>query len=213
MKTLAILSQKGGAGKTTLALHLAVEAAGKGKRVVILDMDPQSSASDWWRTREADSPELVPDVGAGNLKAVLKAASADGVDLAIIDTPPAVQGGALEAATRSDLSLIVLRPSILDLRAVSATVEIVKRAKARAMVALNAAPVGRGSENPIVIETRSALDGFGFPVAETVMRDRRAYMTALIDGRAVRELEPKGKAAREITALWKEIAKMLEMKP
>lgn len=209
MKTLAILSRKGGAGKTTVALHLAVIAQAAGLRVALVDMDPQRSAADWWRSREADTPELV-EVDQGNLRQVVKAAKADGVDLLVVDTRPSAEADALEAATVADLALIVCKPSILDLRAVAGTVDTVRRAKTPGRILLNQAPPARGDqEAAIVQEARGALEGYGLPVVPVILHARAAYHAALIDGRAVNELEPAGKATAETVALWQHLQGVL----
>lgn len=203
MKTLAVLSRKGGAGKTTVALHLAVAAQAGGRRVALVDMDPQRSAADWWRSRAAETPELV-EVDPGNLLAVVKAAKAGGVDLLVVDTRPSAEADALEAATAADLALIVCKPSILDLRAVAATVDTVKRSKTPGRILLNQAPPARGEqEAAIVQEARGALEGYGLALAPVILHARAAYHAALIDGRAVNELEPSGKATAEVSALWR----------
>lgn len=206
MKTLAILSRKGGAGKTTVALHLAVAAQASGLgRVALVDMDPQRSAADWWRSREAETPELV-EADPGTLPEVVKAAKAAGVDLLVVDTRPSAEEDALEAATCADLALLVVKPSILDLRAVAATVDTVRQAKTPGLVLINQAPPGRnGEEAAIVSEAMEALAGYGLPLAPTVLHARAAYHAALIDGRAVNELEPTGKAAAEIADLWRHL--------
>ena len=199
MKTLAVLSRKGGAGKTTVALHLAVAAS---RRTVILDADPQRSAADWWRSRAASSPELV-EGGMADLQDVKQAAAADGGELLVIDTRPSAEDDALEAAAAADLALIVVKPTILDLRAVAATVETVNRTKTRAAFVINQAPSGRGGfEASIVQETITALAGYELPVCPVILHARASYHAALIDGRAVSETEPTGKAAKEIAALW-----------
>jgi chromosome partitioning protein len=205
MKTLAILSRKGGAGKTTLALHLAVQAVAGGRRVALVDADPQRSAADWWRTREADAPELV-EVDPGDLAAVVRAAEEAGFDLVVIDTRPSAEADAQEAAQVADLALVVVRPSILDLRAVNATVATVHAAGTPGLVVVNQAPPARGiAEAALTREALDALQGFGLPVATTIIHARAAFGAALIDGRAVLELEPDGKAAGEIAALWREL--------
>lgn len=209
MKTLAVLSRKGGAGKTTVALHLAVTAQAGGRRVALADMDPQRSAADWWRSRDAETPELV-EVDPGNLSPVVKAARAGGVDLMVVDTRPSAEADALEAATVADLALIVCKPSILDLRAVSGTVNTVMRAKTPAVILLNQAPPARGStEAGITQEARAALEGYGLPIAPVILHARAAYHAALIDGRAVNELEPHGKASGEVAALWAHLEELL----
>lgn len=199
MKTLAVLSRKGGAGKTTVALHLAVAAT---RRTVILDADPQRSAADWWRSRDATAPELV-EGDVADLDDVKRAAEADGVEFMVIDTRPSAEEDALEAARAADMALIVVKPTILDLRAVQATVDVVKATKTPAMFLVNHAPSGRGGfEASIVREAVSALGGYGLPVCPIILHARSAYHSALIDGRAVNETEPDGKAAAEILALW-----------
>lgn len=209
MRTLAVLSRKGGAGKTTVALHLAVAAQASGRRVALVDMDPQRSAADWWRSRASETPELV-EADPGQLAPVVKAAKADGVDLLVIDTRPSAEADALEAARAADLALVVVKPSILDLRAVAATVETVRQAKTPAVILINQAPPARGiAEAPIVVEAKAALAGYGLPVLPVILHARAAYHAALIDGRAVNELEPDGKATREIAALWRHIEGML----
>jgi chromosome partitioning protein len=206
MKTLAILSRKGGAGKTTVALHLAVAAR---RRTVIMDCDPQKSAADWWRSRQAETPELV-EGGVGQLAEIQQAAAADGVELMVVDTRPSAEDDALEAARAADLVLIVLKPTILDLRAVAATVDTVKAAGASAVFLINQAPAGRnGIEASIVQEAVEALAGYGLPACPVVLHNRASYHAALIDGRAVIEAEPSGKAANEIDALWAYVEKRL----
>lgn len=203
MKTLAVLSRKGGAGKTTVALHLAVAAQNAGRRVALVDMDPQRSAADWWRSREAETPELV-ETDPGQLASVVKAAKTAGVDLLVVDTRPSAEADALEAATAADLALLVVKPSILDLRAVAGTVDAVRQAKTPGLILLNQAPPARGqAEASIVQEARGALEGYGLPVVPVILHARAAYHAALIDGRAVNELEPNGKATAEILALWR----------
>lgn len=209
MKTLAVLSRKGGAGKTTVALHLAVAAQAGGRRVALVDMDPQRSAADWWRSRAAETPELV-EVNPGELATVTKAAKADGVDLLVVDTRPSAEADALEAAKLADLALLVVKPSILDLRAVAGTVETVKRARTPGVILINQAPPARGGlESPLVVEARAALEGYGLPVVPVVLHARAAYHAALIDGRAVNELEPSGKATGEVSALWRHLEGLL----
>jgi len=200
---LALLSQKGGAGKTTLALHLAVIAQAAGLRTVLVDCDPQRSAAGWWRARAAATPELVEAEPAA-LPGVVEAARADGVRLLVVDTRPSAERDALDVARVADLSLIPTRPSILDLRAIGATVDVVRSAKRRAAVVLNSCPPGRGDrEAPLTAEARTALATYGLDVLPVSVTQRAALLHALIDGRAVTEFEPGGKAAAELQQVWK----------
>lgn len=202
MKTLTLLAQKGGTGKTTLAVHLAVLAHQRGRRVVLIDTDPQASAAAWWQRRAADEPGLAR-AEAERLPGVLEGAAAGGFDLAVIDTAPHAKPEAAVAARVADLTVIPTRPAILDLDAIGASVDIVGREKARAGVVLNACPPpARFGESAIVGEARQALAGYGVAVCPTAVSQRAAMSHALIDGRAVTEFDSKGKAAAELSALW-----------
>ncbi|MDA2930004.1 ParA family protein [Acidobacteria bacterium AH-259-O06] len=138
------------------------------------------------------------DAAAVQLPDVIKAAGSDGVDLIIIDTPPYSSIEAIKAAEQADLLLVPTRPVILDLRA---TVDLAKSTKRSAALVLNACPPGRGGEPSIVREARQGLKSYGLPVALVAITQLVAFSHALIDGRAVTEFEPKGKAAQEISAL------------
>ncbi len=201
MKILSLMAQKGGAGKTTIGVHLAVLAEQMGKAVVLIDLDPQRSASSWWHSRKVDTPLMV-ETTAAQLADVIGAARTDNVDLVIIDTPPHTAAEANKAAELSDLILIPTRPAILDLRAISRTVDIVKSTNRPAVIVLNACQPGRGAEASVVREARMGLKDYGLPVAPVAITQRVALSHALIDGQAVTEFEPNGKAAHEIRALF-----------
>lgn len=128
-KTLLIASQKGGAGKTTLCGLLSVEAAGRGARVLMLDLDPQQSLRGWWGRREADAPEMLPeDPAPSQVPKVLDRARGM-FDLVVIDTPPAAHGWIGRLALAADLTLVPVQPSPHDIGAVGATVSDLGRAK------------------------------------------------------------------------------------
>ena len=209
VKTLAVLSRKGGAGKTTIALHLAVQAVVSGRKVALVDTDPQRSALGWWQSRSGEAPDLI-EAEASNLASVLQALGRAGYDLAIIDTRPSAEADAALAARLADLSLIVVRPGILDLRAVGATASIVVAAGRPGRMLINGAPVSRGhGEASIVTEARAALGAYGLDVCGAVVRSRAALAHALIAGQAVVEAEPGGKAAIEIENLFNELEAIL----
>jgi chromosome partitioning protein len=202
MRVLALLAQKGGAGKTTLALHLAVIAQQAGLRTVLVDLDPQRSAAGWWHARASDVPELV-ETEAERLADVIEAAAADGVVLLVVDTRPSVERDAAEVARLADLALIPTRPAILDLRAIGATVEVVRAAQRPAAIVLNSCPPARGiGEASLTTEARRGLRAYGLPVLPTSITQRAALAHALIDGQAVTEFEPGGKAAAEVRKVW-----------
>ncbi|MGB5465317.1 MAG: ParA family protein [Sedimenticolaceae bacterium] len=202
MKTVCLLAQKGGTGKTTLCLHLAVLAAELGRRAEIVDIDPQASASAWRRRRQADVPP-VSRSGAAELDIVLADRRRQGIDLVLIDTAPHSSHEAALAVQLSDLALIVSRPAILDLEAIGASVKIAQQQATPSAVVLNACPPPqRDRETAIVREAREALKVYGLPVSPVSISQRAAFSHALIDGRAVTEFEDTGKAANEIRSLW-----------
>ena len=209
MKTLALLARKGGAGKTTLAVHLAVIAVQSGLRVLLVDTDPQRSTAAWWRSRQADTPELV-ECEANQLPDVLAAARADGVELAVIDTRPSLEADTATVARLADFVLIPTRPTILDLRAIGATVEVVQAVNRRGAVVLNAVLAGRdGEESPQAAEAREALAAYALEVAPVAVANRVALGHALVDGLAVTEFDPAGKASAELQALFRFILERL----
>jgi len=202
MRTVAVMSQKGGAGKTTIAVHLAVAACKAGQKVVVLDADPQQSACVWAKARDSDEPVVAP-VAATKLKAALEKAKESGFDLVIIDTAPNAGPDAVDVAKLADLVLIPVRPSVFDLSAAKRTIEIVKMAGVDSLLVLSACP----HRAPEILMAREALGMSGLPVAEVAIGDRRPFARAVQTGRAVIEFEPDGKASEEINALLKEILK------
>ena len=129
MKTVAFICQKGGTAKTTSAINLAVEALAYGLKVVLIDLDPQVSASNWFDLRENTEPAVIaPQVP--HLKRVLAQAAANGADLAIIDTAGHSNEAALEAAKAADLVFVALQPSLVDLATVKATLDIIRMEEA-----------------------------------------------------------------------------------
>lgn len=196
MKTLVIASQKGGAGKTTLAAHLAVAAdqAGHGP-VVLLDTDPQGSLSAWWNSREGDSPALA-SASLAELGDKLQALAAAGVGLAVIDTPPAITAAISDVVKLADLVLIPTRPSPHDLRAVGSTVDLVQDAgRPFAFAVTQAKPNTR-----LTVQAVAALSAHG-AVAPAVVHDRVDYAASMVDGRTVLETDAKGRSAEEMRQL------------
>ncbi len=128
MRVLALASQKGGSGKTTLSGHLAVQAqlAGAGP-VVLIDIDPQGSLADWWNEREADLPAFAQTT-VSRLASDLAVLRQQGFKLAVIDTPPAITMAIQSVISVSELIVVPTRPSPHDLRAVGATVDLCERA-------------------------------------------------------------------------------------
>ena len=199
MQTIAIVSQKGGAGKTTLAVNLAAEAA-KSSVSLIVDTDPQATASRWGQWRGGGDPEVV-DCGAPSLLAGKLAKAAElGADLAVIDTPPHADAMARQAARLADLLLIPCRPRAFDLAAIEATAELVRSSRKPAFVVFNAGPPRAPH---IYREAASLIEGeFGLEIAPVVLPERAAFHHSVGTGLTAPEHESHGKAAGEIRELW-----------
>jgi chromosome partitioning protein len=202
MKSIAFFSQKGGSGKTTLAVHTAVAAQEDRKSVVLIDTDPQKSASVWSAARESDTPVVIA-VTAGELQDALKAAEQDGMDLAIVDTAPHAAPDAVRIARMVELLVIPCRPTAFDIAAVGSAVEIARAAEKRAVLVLSACPI----RAPEIAETRGVLSQYKLPVCPSDITERRAFSRAVASGTAVTEFDGEGKAAREIRAFWKWLKK------
>lgn len=197
MKKIAFLSQKGGSGKTTLAVHTAVAAHEAGERVVIVDTDSQKSATVWGETRNLDTP-IVATVAAAELSSVLDVARQERMTLAIVDTAPHAAPDATRIVRAVDLVVIPCRPTAFDIAAAGSAVDIVKAAHVPAVFVLSACPF----RSPEIAETRELLAEYGLPIAPINIIDRRAFARAVATGRAVTEFEADGKAADEIRSLW-----------
>ena len=197
MKTVAIISQKGGAGKTTLSVHLATAAALSGHSAAIIDLDPQGTAASWGDRRRADAPEVVSGQAA-RLGVLIEAAQGNGANLLILDTAPNADQTALRAAQLADLVLIPCRAATFDLEAIQATLTLAELAKKPSYVVLNAIPPRSG----IGREAAEGLTAQGARVAPAMLSQRAAFAHGVIDGRTAQEFEPDGKAAEEVEALY-----------
>ena len=196
MKVLALVTQKGGTGKSSLAVSLAVAAQERGLKVYVIDLDPQGTAKNWYERREAERPE-VASIDANRLSAAFKALRSQGVDLAIIDTP-GVDAPATTAAMQSaNLCLVPARPSIADIEATRPTIRsLAKLSKSFAFV-LNQCPPGRS------IRTSDAFRvlQLGGAVAGVSLALRADHLDALAMGLGATERDPNGKAAGEVRDL------------
>ena len=198
VKTLALISQKGGVAKTTLATALAVAAEADGRRTALFDLDPQASAAFWKDTRQAEAPAVLA-LPSARLGHMLKAAGEAGTDLAIIDTPPFAKDIAFEAAQQADFILVPTRPAVLDVMSMTKTIELVRHYGKPSAVVLTFCPT-QGRE---VSDTVSAVEQLGAQIAPVKIHTRVAYSRAQQTGLAAQEFEPDGKAAYEVQRLWK----------
>lgn len=199
MRTIALVNQKGGCGKTTLALHLAAAFWLSGEDVLVVDLDPQASATEWHDAREQPMPH-VESVQPARLGKVIAHAREIGTGVLVIDTAPHNEASALDAARAADLVLVPCQPSIMDLRAMRKTVDLLKLVKVPAAAVLNGVP-SFGTVGDEAAET--IADGLGLPVCPVRIGDRVAYSRCLIAGQVAQEVEPKGKAAQEVEQLHK----------
>jgi chromosome partitioning protein len=213
MYVLALAKTKGGTGSTTLAACLAVEASQRGKRVGILDADPQRALERWWHTREGEA-EL--DLGDRPLELVkhkrhldetFAAALVDDYDVLIIDGPPGAVGTTKMIVEIADFILIACQPSPLDLGAMDAVVDITRqsrkpyafiltRTKPRAVATTGAREFLTGNDLGEVLEDCEGL---------LEVRDRTNYAAAMLRGATLPEVEPKGEGPREIARLWEQV--------
>ena len=206
MKTVAILSQKGGTGKTTLALHLAVAADRAGDTVMVVDLDPQASATAWKDIRKPETPDVM-SVAPGRFHKALEAAEAAGVTLTLIDTAPHSQDVSYAAAKAADLVLIPCRHGFLDVTAIGTTAQLVESASKPAFVVFNHLPP-RGTN--ILDDVTQAVAGYGLKTAPCALHQRATFGNALTAGQTAQEFEPEGKAAQEIAALHAWLRKLLK---
>jgi chromosome partitioning protein len=208
MKTIALIAQKGGTGKTTLALALAVAAEKAGLDTLIIDLDPQATACNWSDRRAADSP-LVIDAQPARMAQALEKARSGGIGLTVIDTPARSEQSALAAAKIADLIIIPCRPQIYDLETITNTRELIALAGNKpALVVLNAIP-SRGDRRD---QARLAVENMQLPVCPVSLGQRAAFGDAGTLGQTALEYDPRGKAAEEIRQLYKYISRLLDKK-
>ena len=208
-KTVAIAQQKGGAGKTTIAVQLGVAWTLQGYRVAMLDVDPQGSIVAWYSLRKEaglESTLIAVDVQGWKLATEIDRLKND-FDILLIDTPPHAETDARVAVRAANLILVPVQPSPMDLWATKPTLELARREKSQALLVLNRLP-SRGKLADLI---RSRIDDEKMPVAQTTLGNRSAFAASMMDGKGVVETQPKGTAAAEISGLAAEIAAILAL--
>jgi chromosome partitioning protein len=204
MRVIAFVTQKGGSGKSTLAFCCAVRAELEGKRVLLLDLDPQATAEQWYLDRECETPNLVK-LKANQLDEAVNGARRGGYDFVLVDTPGRDEPATAAAIRAADFCIVPCRPTPGDMKATPPTIETINRLGKQAAFVLTQTPP-RGAR---VTEAESGLKMLGI-VAPVRIVQRSAYQDAHGRGLGVNEYEPDGKAAEEITALWKWVVRKLE---
>ena len=201
MKTIAVLSHKGGAGKTTVAVNLALAWRALGARVLLADVDPVRSASDTLRKRP-DHASLVVETSAAKLAALAYVSAKSGCDVLIIDTPGGPDSVMIEAMKVADLCIAVSRPTYLDVAATLRTVDTVRRLGRQGMILFNQCPPRRnGLESAVVRGTMDVLRAGGLEVCPLALQARAVYQRAIAQGQSVGEYDRGGQAAAEIAGL------------
>ena len=201
MKTLAILSQKGGTGKTTATVHLAVAAQQAGHDVAIIDLDPQANAMKWGN-RRAETPRVYSSF-ASLLDDTLNTAKQNGATLAIIDTQGAANPDTLKIAEAADFALITSRPGMMDIEVMQSVVSAVEMAHIPAWVLFNAVRPNCS----MLLKAKHAVKTYDLPTVPYTLGDRVAFSHPIIDGRTAQEYDCTGKATREINAVYRYLAK------
>lgn len=203
--TIALLNQKGGVGKTTIAVHLAAGLARRGGRVLLIDADLQGSALDFATARDGDPPFGVVGLPRPTLHKELPSIGGS-YDAVVIDGPPRVNDVARSAILASDLVLIPVQPSPYDVWAAAEIVELLResavyKADQRAAFVVNRliahTAIGR--------DVQDALAGYKLPVLAATLCQRVAFAESAAQGRTVFETQPDGPARREADALTDEV--------
>lgn len=204
-KVITIAQQKGGAGKTTVAAHIAVALSQKGNRVAVIDIDPQGSLTYWHKIREERFGEGYTGLTFSSVSGWRVAGEVSRLrrsfDYVIIDSPPHTETEARTAIRSADMIVIPVQPSPTDLWATKATLELAKNERIPVRVVLNRVPANSRLAQTIAAELPE--------LSETSLGNRVLFASSLMEGRCATEVDPTSVAAQEIKALVKEITALV----
>jgi chromosome partitioning protein len=200
---------KGGGGKTTTAINLAVVARRRGFKVGIIDADPQRSLSHWRVARGGADIPLQRSITEQQLQTTIDLARRSMIDFLFVDMPPAHAAHTFAAIASADFTLVLMRPMLFDLAVARKWIACLRSTARPFAVVLNAAPPRReGVDAPMVRDARGALYSLGAAVWRGQITHRAGIAYASISGRGAAETEPDGPAATEYTALFQAINKV-----
>lgn len=205
---ISVLNQKGGVGKTTLAIHISHALVLMGFKVLLVDADPQGSARDWAAARALPAPFPVVGLDRPTIHRDLPALVQD-FDHVVIDGPPRVSDLARSAIMAADLVVVPLQPSPYDIWAADEIIKLIVEAsvfkeKLKSVFVINRKIVNTAIGRDVV----EALEQYPIPVLKTAVSQRVAFAESAATGRTVLETERLGAAAKEVTALVQELMKL-----
>ena len=210
MNVLAFASRKGGAGKSTLAAHLAVHAHRTTRRCLLVDDDPQGSLT-LWNDLRAEYALPLKNIKRG-IGDILKKAKKNCVEWILIDTPSNGSASVIEAIEAATLVIIPCRPGLFDIDAVQETIAFAQQARTPYAVILNAAPSKRqGTESSAVAAARKCLARLDVPVWGGQITHRAGYSLAPSDGEGLKDLDCDPHSEAEIGGLWSAIEKSVKV--
>lgn len=201
MRTVALVTQKGGSGKSTLSASLGVAAQADRETVFLIDMDPQRSLATWAQSRKSGRLGGAA-VGPDKLDAVLASLADRGVTLAIIDTPAGLSAVSEAAIQAADLTIIPVRPTAFDLWSGEATWRHISALGRDGVFVLNQCPIMQTSRR--LHDTVSALEVMG-GLLRPIITTRVDYQDAILRGLGPTEIDADGPAAREVWHLWRSL--------
>lgn len=207
MRVLSLVTQKGGTGKSALAVSLAVAAEAAGELVCILDLDPQGTSAAWYEARAAETPAVLNHDQAGQISDTLARLREAGYTLAILDTPGIDSHATRGAMREASLALVPVRPSEADVKATMPTVRALEAMGRPYALLINQAPTNRQARLTAAVSLRLSTSGEVVPVPVAARIDHQ-YAYAL--GQGVREYAPEGKAAAEVAEVWMWCKKRME---